>query len=333
MRTSAKIGLSIVLTASLFAIGCTNAPEGEIVDGVPSAETAEASGGSVQQVLESDQDVYEAVVKDGTPAKLGDDGKGGLLVDATGTAVILDVPSAPLSFATGKDFAGYAAKYKAKPIFDKNGNVVGIEGAVTQLGNVVTLDHKNKKANLVADPIASLLGGTAGYVTVGKQLVCLTEECAKQNQQLAPATGTTKPLGSRTVCRGSLCLSIGSFNTNILNYKNFGGFTDVSGGFLPILCAWFGWFCPAGADELMVRPTYIKNDGARWGTHEARRAGAAHVEQSRWAVDFGFFAIGDGDIRSTSGVCTEHFGRRGNDVISGEFTSEGNTRGQCPQAR
>jgi hypothetical protein len=124
-----------------------------------------------------------------------------------------------------------------------------------------------------------------------------------------------------------LCVAGGTFKYQFLLYRSAGAWTDVSGR--SWLCTLFGWLCPTPADELYASAIYVKGDGSRWGFHESRVPRTTHIEISRWALDFWFFRVGDGNLVDTDGVCGRHSGRRGNDFVSFS-TGEGNTHGSCP---
>lgn len=273
---------------------------------------------------------FDLVKQNATPVKLAKVSDGVLRLDASEGKVMMPTPQKARSFASQKEFVAFAKEQLgAVEVFDKDGKLTGLRGTLEQFGVPVTLDETKKSVNVVADPVATFLGGNDGFVTVEGKDLCLTEKCASEKGQFAAnASSEVQPLGSRTVCAGSLCLNGGTYKMQILNYHRGGAWTDVSG--VSLLCSWFGWFCPAPADELYVAATYAKTNGTRWGFQEARVPRTAHVEVSRWAIDWWIFGrSGDGDLVETEGVCGRHTGRRGNDNVS-FTTSEGNTHGACP---
>ncbi|MFZ5892404.1 MAG: hypothetical protein ACOY0T_15195 [Myxococcota bacterium] len=272
---------------------------------------------------------FELIKQNATSVQFSKLNEGVLQLDATEGKVMLPVPQKARTFATQKEFVAFAKEQLgAVEVFDKEGNLTGLQGTVEQFGVPVMLDDANKSVTVIEDPIAAFLGGNDGFVTIEGKDLCLTDQCASEKGQFPKLNEEVQPLGSRMVCSGSLCLHGGTYKNQYLNYHRGGAWTDVSG--VHILCTWFGWFCPTAADELYGSATYVKSNGGRWGFQESRVPRTSHVEVSRWAIDWWIFGrSGDWDLVDTVGVCGRHTGRRGNDTVSFS-TSEGNTFGSCP---
>jgi len=335
MRSHLKFGCILSIAASISACSGGNT-EGiettnEALSEASFAEdmSAEVAKGTSAEAATDAMGNFELVKQNATAVQFTQLDSGALMVDASEGKVLLPVPQKARTFASRKEFIAFAKKnLGAKEVFDKAGNVAGLEGTVEQYGTPVTLDENGKSVVMIDDTIATYLGGNDGFVTVEGQDVCLTAKCATEKAQFeGKQMQELKPLGSRTECSGSLCINGGTFMNHFWFYHRAGAWTDVAGR--SWLCTLFGWLCPIPADELYVSATYVKSDGGRWGFHESRVPRTDHIEISRWALDFWLFRVGDGDLVASDGVCGRHSGRRGNDSVSFS-TSEGNTHGSCP---
>jgi hypothetical protein len=78
------------------------------------------------------------------------------------------------SFASAQDFAQFAeSNLLATPVYDSNGNIVGVEGQVTSLGYPYYIDGSGNRV-YVTDPIMAYVGGTTGTFVIGSTLVNMT---------------------------------------------------------------------------------------------------------------------------------------------------------------
>jgi hypothetical protein len=165
---------------------------------------------------------------------------GELTVDASKGRVVFPAPAAPLSFKSWTTFAAFAMKHlNAKPIKNKLGGLVGVEGRLTFVGTPYIVSPKGSFIPVV-DPIESYFEGLVGSFYVGGLPFVL-------RGQPAPFGGSGGNLQEETnqcdLAR-TACSNYSSWNDHYIIFNSVGSRTGQTvGGYVQTL-----YICPPTPD-------------------------------------------------------------------------------------
>lgn len=169
------------------------------------------------------------------------------VIDASGNNGVFPTQPVQLRFGSEIAMSKWAADHlNAKLVYDDNQNIVGAVGLVIQLGDLFEVDGETESVIPVEDPIAHILGGPDGYVTLKGKDYCVNPTRCKVDQRVHLTTlladaGLDSALdvqiashapSSRTECNSAntYCIKGKSWDTNWWVYHSIGSKTSQERG-------------------------------------------------------------------------------------------------------